>query len=163
MTGDERADGSGPNGRETPCPSGEHGNGDVPIRLRGHHLGCTAGFAGHGYDPGFTANLARIAAALSGDPDHPVLVVAGPDDVCGPCPHLVSGTCARDPGAEERVRAHDREFLRALGLRIGDRTTPRDIENRLEGNPEARDRILGACGTCSWTRVCAFHHRAKRP
>lgn len=134
-----------------------------PIRLRGHHLGCTAGFTGHGYDSPFTANLARIAGVLERDPDHPIVVVAGPDDVCGPCPHLGSGVCARDPQAEVRVQVHDREFLEALGLEVGDRTTPREVSLRLERDPEARGRILRACALCPWTGVCAFHRRWERP
>jgi len=133
-----------------------------PVRLRGHHLGCTAGFTGHGYDSPFTATLARIAGVLERDPDHPIVVVPGADDVCEPCPHLQAGACARDPQAEVRVQVHDREFLEALGLQVGDRTTPREVSRRLERDPQARERILRACATCPWTTVCAFHHRWER-
>lgn len=143
-----------------------HRDGDrrprTPFRLRAHHLGCTAGFTGHGYHADFTAHLARIAEVLAADPDHPIQVVDGPDDLCGPCPHLQAGVCRRDPGAEARVRAHDQEFLQALDLKVGSRTSPREVATCLARDPEARRRIGRSCAGCPWTAVCAFLKRWNR-
>ncbi len=128
----------------------------APIRLRGHHLGCVRGFAGHGYDPAFTDCLAAIASALSADPAHPVLVVEGVDDVCAPCPHRDGPRCARDPSADAAVRAHDAAFLHALSLVPGDVVTPASVRDRIERSPALREALRDACAVCPWTGVCTF-------
>lgn len=125
-------------------------------RLRPHHLGCVAGFTGHGYDTGFTTRLAAIAHRLEEDPAAEILVVDGGDDVCLPCPHRDGSRCVRDPGAQQRVLEHDRAFLIALGLRIGDRTSLSAVRDRLRDDPAARARIRAACSACPWTEVCRF-------
>jgi len=133
-----------------------------PVRLRPHHLGCIAGFTGHGYDGAFTANLSRVARMLERDPGHPLILVSGPDDLCAPCPHRGSAGCARDREAENRVRAHDQEFLEALGLDLGDRTSLREFRQRLDRDEEGGRRIQHACSTCPWTSVCVFYQRLER-
>lgn len=127
-----------------------------PVRLRGHHLGCILGFAGHGYDPNFSSHLAEVAAACRDEPASPVLVVRGPDEVCLPCPHLRDGRCARSPGADERVRAHDDAFLQALGIAPGELVSLPALRGRLESDSRARSLLLDACTTCPWTGVCTF-------
>jgi len=132
-------------------------------RLRPHHLGCVAGFTGHGYDTAFTTRLAAIARRLEADPAGEILVVSGGDDVCLPCPHRDGSRCVRDPGAQERVLEHDRVFLLALGLKVGDRTSLAEIRDRLRQDPEARAQVLAACSSCSWTRVCRFFRDLRTP
>ena len=68
--------------------------GSVP-KLRGHHLVCLHFFEGEGYDERFVKNLHDVvlSAKLGG-----VTVCAGTDDVCEPCPYLVSGICRDEKG-----------------------------------------------------------------
>jgi hypothetical protein len=129
---------------------------NAPLRLRAHHLGCVLGFAGHGYDGPFTANLAAVAARVRDDPDLPILVVDGMDDVCGPCPHRAGDACARASVSGSAVRIHDQAFLRALSLVPGDRVAPAAIRSRLAADANARQALRKACSGCPWTAVCTF-------
>lgn len=100
--------------------------------------------------------MGRIAGALAGQPALPVTVTDGPDDICAYCPHLKDGRCAWDQAGEEAVREHDRALLAAFGLRDGDVTTIRDVDDRLASDTAALGVVAHYCGTCPWFSDCAF-------
>jgi hypothetical protein len=131
------------------------------VRLRGHHLGCVQGFTGHGYDGPFTARLAAIAGALRADPTAPVVLADGADDVCEACPHFQGSVCAREPGAETRVRAHDAAFRAALGIAALGTVAIADVASFLALHMESRESLRIACSGCPWTGDCSFFARLK--
>jgi hypothetical protein len=131
------------------------------VRLRGHHLGCVQGFTGHGYDGPFTARLATIAGALRADPTVRIVLADGVDDVCEACPHRRDSSCARETGAETRVRAHDAAFRGALGIAAPGTVTIAGISSFLALHPDARNALRIACADCPWTGDCSFFARLK--
>lgn len=93
----------------------------APIRLRAHSLLCLQGFQGHGHDATFVARMAAVHRTLAADPDTPVEVLAGPDELCGACPHHREGTCTLGgPEHEAHMQSQDEEVLRRLWLHAGD-------------------------------------------
>jgi len=131
----------------------------APIRLRGHHLGCIQGFAGHGYDEPFTARLAELALALRSDPTTAIALVEGTDDACIACPHRDGTACAKDADADARVRSHDAAFCAALGLAAQGHVTMADVSDRIARDPSTRRAIREACAGCPWTGACLFFPR----
>ncbi len=131
----------------------------APIRLRAHHLGCVQGFAGHGYDAPFTARLRAIALSLRNGLSTPIVLVDGIDDVCDACPHRDGTSCAKDAGADARVRSHDAAFCKALGLPAQGHVTIADVSGRIVRDPSTRRAIRDACSGCPWTGACLFFPR----
>jgi hypothetical protein len=89
------------------------------LTIRAHHLVCLAQYAVFGGDH---PTAALVLAAVREDPDGPVRVVAGPDDLCTPCPHWDGTRCSRLPGMEEKNRVKDARFLAVLDLGDGERS-----------------------------------------
>ena len=61
-------------------------NDDKIIRLRPHHLLCTQGYSGKGYDENFVLNMTLITDRMRTDPDLKVQIVFSTDDICRFCP-----------------------------------------------------------------------------
>ena len=121
-----------------------------PIRLRGHHLLCTYGFRGLGYDEHFVANMAALVAGIRREPERLVEVGQGADDLCGACPHLKDGQCARN-GAESaaRVKRHDERVLMRLALEPGAVLSAGSLLAAVEDRIAPKD-IAGLCEGCQW-------------
>ena len=129
-------------------PSGETASN--PLRLRPHHLLCIQKFAGHGYDENFTRYMASLVEALQAEPETPVILVAGADDLCARCPHQASGVC----DAREKVDAIDGAVLSLCGFSCGERAAWSELSRA------ARERVLAApafarvCADCEWFGLC---------
>ena len=126
------------------------------IRLRGHHLFCTALFQGHGYDETFTRAMTQVVEELEQGAD--ILVADGADELCQACPHRVrssSGQAACALGTDDVLR-RDRAALEVLRLVPGQAVTSREMGRRLNAvTPSQWDQVCGGCrwqgaGLCSW-------------
>lgn len=125
----------------------------MTVRLRAHHLLCMLTFIGKGYTQAFTQNYHGIAERLSAGED--ILMVEGPDDICGPllgedAPHCWKASVTeRDTAARASVEA-------LLGHTVADgtRLTPdADMIARLR-NAFATGDIRSACTGCEWSALC---------
>lgn len=120
-----------------------------PLWLRAHHILCLQGFRGKGYSPEFASNLAAIAARLKRNPATEVVLVAGLDEICAPCPHRGGGECLKDRSPDGDPAVMDLKVMRKLALLEGQRARWLDIllavKNRL--NSEELEEI---CRSCQW-------------
>lgn len=133
------------------------------MTLRPHHLFCVQGYWGKGYDERFRETMGRIADLLRQDPDTPVTVVDGPDEICGCCPHLLKGRCTWDEAGEASVREHDAALMRALHLADRDTVSIREVNDRLARDPDALRVVSHYCSTCPWNSDCLFAQRLNTP
>ena len=118
----------------------------MSVRLRAHHLLCILTFAGEGYSPAFTANLAAIVARIGAG--EPVDVIEGPDDICAP---LAAGSDAHC--AQTSVLERDREAQRQLGISgrlVLDAAAIAALRIQF-----AAGTIRGACAGCEWFGLCS--------
>lgn len=121
-----------------------------PIRLRGHTLLCLRGFRGEGYSPGFVSNMADIHETLAGDPNRQIEVIASPDAVCGACPHQQGSGCTLNgERSETEMAAQDREVMRRLGLRVGDRLQWGELLEWIQASVRG-EQLSSICGNCRW-------------
>ena len=120
------------------------------VCLRPHHLLCTQGYSGKGYDRAFTENMTAVTDMLRNDPEARVRIVFSTDRLCSACPNKVrEGVCRDDEKVlyfDEKVRTffdiEEKEYpYRELIRRIDDAMTP-----------EMMDEI---CSRCSWYAVSA--------
>jgi len=116
-----------------------------PIRIKPHHFvdiirDCGAGeicFEAHPY--GHALHL--VATRIISDPDAPLVMELGADDICGPCRHNIAGLCddmidtSFRPAAPASKREYnllvDRRWCERLGLKQGDRLTARELCERV--------------------------------
>ena len=117
------------------------------MKLRPHHLLCTRKFKGLGYSAAFTAHMAALVRSLRTDPQQPVQLICGTDDLCTACPHNRNGTCesAEKTAALDRALLHKMPTDHAAWSVFADAVTP-----LLE--PEAFAEI---CSQCEWYETCA--------
>ena len=83
------------------------------IKLRPHHLLCTQGYSGKGYDEKFVLNMTYITDRMRKDPDLKVQIVFSTDDLCRFCPRKRGeGICADD----NKVQVFDSGVIKFLDL-----------------------------------------------
>lgn len=122
------------------------------MKLRGHHIFCTALFSGHGYDEAFTKRMSEIIEAWEAGEAAEVLTSA--DDVCLACPNAKPcGGCTL--GTEDALR-RDTAALQVLGLNTGEILTWQLAGRLLSRLSE--DDFQAVCGNCRWQRdgLCTF-------
>ena len=124
------------------------------LRLRPHHLLCTQGYSGTGYDDKFKAHMDEIVRRLRTEKRTPVALVFSTDELCGACPNRLGEDHCR---TNEKVKAFDRKTAECFHLK--EKTyIYQDVirEIRQAATPEIMDYI---CGDCSWYPVSACKER----
>lgn len=125
----------------------------MTIHLRAHHLLCLLTYVGKGYSPAFIANYDAIAARI--DAGEPVLIVAGPDDICAPLLSNADPHCHR-----ESVTDRDRDAAQAITSLLSQPVSP-GAHLTLDAKTISRLRtafsdggIRKACVGCEWSKLC---------
>lgn len=122
------------------------------MKLRGHHLFCTALFSGCGYDEAFTENMKSVLEKLQAG--EKVQLAEGPDRVCSACPNSQpDGGCSL--GTDDVAR-RDREALRLMQAVPGDKFAWREAGEKLSRLTE--DQFRAVCGNCRWQKegLCSY-------
>ena len=97
------------------------------MKLRGHHLLCTALFSGHGYSESFTQKMTELIRAMQNGERLSVFI--GADEVCAACPNRTAeGGCVL---STEDVEKRDLAALRVLRLSPGEELTWAQAKSRL--------------------------------
>ncbi|MEM7489825.1 MAG: DUF1284 domain-containing protein [Pseudomonadota bacterium] len=126
----------------------------MAINLRPHHVLCSIGFVGHGYDAPFTANMVRLVMGTlraPGGRDEAVLITGQADTICAPCPHRDGLGCE----FQAKIDGLDARHAEALDLSPGTRITWGEALDRVRTRvvPDDLDRLCDGCrwlsdGTC---------------
>jgi len=125
----------------------------MTVRLRPHHLLCMLTFIGKGYTAAFTENYIRIATRLSEGED--ILVVDGPDDICGPMLGEIDHHCLCD-SVTERDRSATAAVEDLLGMPAARGQSILPDADFLRRMRDAFDTglIRAACQRCEWSPLC---------
>lgn len=123
--------------------------------LRGHHFLCILTYKGKGYSQAFVENMtAQVAAIRTG---RPVMLVTGPDAICGGLTEGCRADVQHDCDAPETLR------LDALALEAVSDALGRDLAKALPLSAKdiailrekyASGTIRAACKDCSWKAFC---------
>jgi len=120
------------------------------MKLRPHHLLCTQGYSGKGYDEEFVKNMTAITTVLRTQPSAEVEIVFSSDDICAKCPkRRGDGVCE----SQDRVERFDRKVVEYFGIEEKSYVY-RDIVGEINARmtSEMMDDI---CGECSWYAISA--------
>lgn len=118
------------------------------LSLRPHHGLCMAYFVGEGYSSGFKKHMAEVLQAVQ--PETPVRLAAGVDEICSACPHNCGGVCE-----SPTVDSHDRAVLQACGLKKDQQLPFGEFTSLVQEKIIAKGLREEICGDCQWSRICA--------
>ncbi len=120
------------------------------IKLRPHHLLCTQGYSGKGYDEKFVLNMTYITDRMRKDPDLKVQIVFSTDDLCRFCPRKRrEGICADD----NKVQVFDSGVIKLLDLE--EKTYSYQEIIRTIHEKMTSEKMQEICGICEWHHMSA--------
>ena len=129
--------------------SEKHRN-DKGITLRPHHLLCTQGYSGKGYNKAFVDNMSEIVGVLRTDPDVRVNICFTTDDLCQSCPAKLTDDVCKD---DDKVLRYDAGVINILDLQEGEyryQDLIRSLHDLL-----TEEKLQNICGDCQWYPVSA--------
>lgn len=122
------------------------------MKLRGHHIFCTALFVGKGYDEGFAEKMDSVIHRWK--QGEAAELVEGQDEICSACPNrLNDGGCLL--GTED-VRRRDEEAAAVLGLSVSESLSWEQAGKYLSRLTEREFQQV--CYSCRWQQkgLCTF-------
>ena len=110
--------------------------------IRGHHLFCIYCFYGSGQEKaedffGIKNAIPELLHKIRTNPDMTIVVKVDMDEVCEICPLKRPDGCGRGADASTqntKLGKWDISLLNAIGLKNGDRITPKELEKRIIKN-----------------------------
>lgn len=133
-----------------------------PITIRGHHLFDMLGALATGQSPHKT--LGPVAARIRQNPDTPLRVVVGVDDICSPCEwwdHAANG-CRRNretyPEDNRNSFLSDENAIRVLGLTAGEVVPALELYRRIQEKVSPQVFAEEVCVACRLVNQCKEHY-----
>jgi len=115
------------------------------MRLRPHHLLCTQGYSGKGYNEAFVKNMNSIVEKLRGDQPVEIELVFNTDDLCLHCLHKLGEDLC---DTNEQVKRFDQKVIQYFDLKEG-----KYIYGELVGKiaqEMTEEKMRDICSDCSW-------------
>lgn len=120
------------------------------MQLRPHHLLCTQGYEGKGYNKSFTDNMDQVVHKLRSEEATEIELVFTTDSLCSACPHQVDAlTC----DTNEKVMGIDQKVIKYFGLEEKKyiyQQLIKEIDEKMTA-----EMMEDICGACSWYPVSA--------
>jgi hypothetical protein len=120
------------------------------MKLRPHHLLCTQGFSGKGYNDGFIENMTVITNRLRNESNTPIEIVFSADDICAECPKMLG-----DDLCEENTKVNNLDKKVVNYFKIEEKgyiyqNIIQEINSKMTAS--IMDDI---CGECNWYSMSA--------
>ena len=120
------------------------------MKLRPHHLLCTQGYSGKGYNDSFVQNMTTITDYLRSEENAVVDITFSTDDICTGCPNMLGTDLCKD---NEKVKTFDRKVIDYFGIEEK-RYNYKDIISKI--NAQMTEMIMDdICSACSWYPISA--------
>ena len=120
------------------------------ITLRPHHLLCTQGYSGKGYDDSFVSNMDEIVHYLRSHEDAKITLTFSTDDLCTDCPHKKGeDLCV----TQEKVKRFDAKTVSYFHLEEKEynyHEITRQIDEQM-----TEEMLSDICGDCNWFPISA--------
>lgn len=143
------------------------------MKLRVHHLFCSALYIGKGYSEDFCRNMDGIVRKLwtenphesiprigQKEDDKKVELVIRPDCICRECPNLTETGCSLD---DDNVVSKDEKLAKRLGLEINRGYSVPELLHRTAANM-TREIFETSCHNCEWYQegLCSYERLAEK-
>ncbi|MCL2753945.1 MAG: DUF1284 domain-containing protein [Defluviitaleaceae bacterium] len=121
------------------------------MKLRPHHLLCTQGYEGKGYNSGFVDNMTAIVTHLRNDASAAIEIVFSTDDICVKCPHMLGIDLCK---SNDKVKRLDGKVAAHFGIEEKSyiyQDITREINTKMTSAT-----MNDICGECEWypTSAC---------
>ena len=120
------------------------------MKLRPHHLLCTQGYSGRGYDNDFVDNMTAITTHLRNDANAVVDIVFSTDDICSKCPRMLGADLCKN---NDKVKLIDKKVVAYFGIEEKCYIyidIIRDINAKMTS-----DIMNDICSACEWYPISA--------
>lgn len=118
------------------------------MRLRPHHLLCTQGYSGKGYNEAFVKNMDVIVEKLRSNEEVEIELVFNTDDLCSCCPHRLGDDLCE---TNEQVKRFDQKVVDYFKLKEG-KYIYTTLVNKIA--QEMTEEIMkDICCDCSWFQI----------
>lgn len=126
----------------------------MEMRLRVHHLFCSALYEGRGYSKGFCENMRRVVEWLwessrTEKEERTVMLIAEPDIVCSECPNLTADGCGLE---DDQVVCKDIRLAQALQLETQKVYAVSALLAQVSQNL-TKEIFETSCNKCDWYRM----------
>lgn len=115
------------------------------LKLRPHHLLCTQGYSGKGYDSDFVTNMDKVVNELRNVPGTKIQLVFDTDDLCIDCPNKLGENLCK---TQEKVAHFDGATVRYFGLEEKEYVY-QDIIDEID-HKITEEMLADICGNCEW-------------
>jgi len=120
------------------------------MKLRPHHLLCTQGYSGKGYDEDFVQNMTAITNYLRNDENAVVDIVFSTDDICAKCPRMLGIDLCKD---NAKVKLLDKKVKDYFCIEET-QYVYKDIVSKI--NSQMTNAMMdNVCSDCAWYPVSA--------
>lgn len=120
------------------------------VKLRPHHLLCTQGYSGKGYNKDFVENMTAVTAYLRNNANASVEIVFSTDDICSKCPKMMGIDMCED---NDLVKRFDEKVVDYFGL---EKKIYLYQEITCKINAKMTKLVMDdICSDCSWYPVSA--------
>lgn len=135
------------------------------IKLRVHHLFCSALYAGKGYSEKFCGNMEQIVKWLWEKPtlteerkERQLELVAQPDCICLECPNLTEEGCLLD---DNNVVSKDIRLAQSLQLKTGHIYSVSEVLHQTAAHL-TKEIFEASCKKCEWYQagLCSYEELA---
>ncbi len=127
----------------------------MPVRLRGHHFLCILTYKGLGYTPDFVANMTALVSDMSAG--RPVVLMSGPDDICGGLDDEGRALCQHDCAMPETLDLDDiavSQVSALLGHSLNQPFVLSTAKVAALRHAFGESTIRSGCVRCPWHDVC---------
>ena len=124
--------------------------GGLEMNLRPHHLLCIQKFTGYGYSADFTEHMKSIVSELNNNPQIPITVTQGCDDLCKMCPNNINGVCT----SLEKVALMDSAVQSICNFAYGENIQWTKAADKVREKIFATEEFNNICTCCSWFELC---------
>lgn len=120
------------------------------IELRPHHLLCTQGYSGKGYDSDFVIHMNEVVDKLRNVEGTRVKITCYTDTLCSCCPNKLGENLC---DTQQKVAGFDRKTMECFGIEEKEYVY-QDIVTEIKA--KATEEMLAyICKDCSWFPISA--------
>lgn len=131
------------------------------MKLRVHHLFCSALYGGKGYSEDFCRNMDAIVHRLWDEESaaQEIELMIQPDCICRECPNLTKDGCSMD---DNHVVSKDMQLAEKLKLEINHRYTVTELLRQVAENM-TEEIFETSCSNCEWYQIlCRYEQLADK-
>ena len=120
------------------------------LELRPHHLLCTQGYSGKGYNEEFVENMNGVVDKLRNVLGFRVKIVCGSDNLCNHCPNMLGeNLCA----TQDKVAGFDRKTMEVFGIEEKEYVYSEVVD--YIRSVATQENMSYICSECSWYPISA--------